>query len=59
MAQPKHKTPRSARGSRRAHQALAPRAAQACPKCNEPKLPHRVCRNCGHYKNLEVLKIED
>ncbi|MDQ7781111.1 MAG: 50S ribosomal protein L32 [Planctomycetota bacterium] len=20
-----------------------------CPRCNQLKLPHRVCGNCGHY----------
>ena len=20
-----------------------------CSQCNQPKLPHRVCDNCGHY----------
>jgi large subunit ribosomal protein L32 len=28
-----------------------------CPKCSEPKLPHRVCEACGHYKDREVLKV--
>jgi large subunit ribosomal protein L32 len=20
-----------------------------CPRCGQPKLPHRVCHNCGYY----------
>lgn len=27
-----------------------------CPQCHEPKLPHRVCPECGYYKNREVIK---
>jgi len=59
MAVPKKKIPRSYRGNRRAHQALKPRKPQACPKCNEPKLPHRVCKHCGFYKTMEVLDVEE
>ncbi|KJS18948.1 MAG: 50S ribosomal protein L32 [Peptococcaceae bacterium BICA1-8] len=27
-----------------------------CPQCHKPKLPHRVCPECGYYKNREVVK---
>ena len=59
MAVPKKKIPRSKRGSRRNHQKMTPRQTQACPKCNEPKLPHRVCKSCGFYKELEVIDVEE
>ncbi|MEA2466748.1 MAG: large subunit ribosomal protein, partial [Thermoleophilaceae bacterium] len=26
-----------------------------CPQCHEPKLSHRVCRNCGYYAGREVV----
>lgn len=26
-----------------------------CPKCHSPKLPHRVCPNCGMYKDRLVV----
>jgi large subunit ribosomal protein L32 len=26
-----------------------------CPRCQEPKLPHRVCASCGFYHDREVL----
>ncbi|MDU1880757.1 MAG: 50S ribosomal protein L32 [Eggerthella sp.] len=29
-----------------------------CPQCGEVKLPHRVCPNCGFYKNREVIETE-
>jgi large subunit ribosomal protein L32 len=31
----------------------------SCPRCQEPKLPHRVCANCGHYAGREVVAQED
>jgi len=30
-----------------------------CPQCKAPKLPHRVCGECGFYNNeLIVIKKE-
>ncbi|HHZ16472.1 MAG TPA: 50S ribosomal protein L32 [Peptococcaceae bacterium] len=29
-----------------------------CPKCHEPKLPHRLCPSCGYYNNREVIAQE-
>jgi large subunit ribosomal protein L32 len=58
MAQPKKKVTRSARNMRRSHHALKAPQIQACPKCNEPKVAHRVCPHCGYYKNMEVVKVE-
>jgi large subunit ribosomal protein L32 len=26
-----------------------------CSRCQEPKLPHRVCASCGFYHDREVL----
>ena len=26
-----------------------------CPRCQEPKLPHRVCASCGYYHDREVV----
>jgi large subunit ribosomal protein L32 len=31
----------------------------ACPRCQEPRLPHRVCGSCGYYHDREVLKTEE
>jgi large subunit ribosomal protein L32 len=27
-----------------------------CPQCHEMKLAHRVCGNCGYYKNRVVVE---
>lgn len=55
MAVPKRRTSRARRDKRRAHDALAPPTRSNCPQCGEPKLPHRVCPNCGTYRGREVL----
>lgn len=30
-----------------------------CPQCKTPKMPHRVCPNCGYYKGREVIAQEE
>jgi large subunit ribosomal protein L32 len=30
-----------------------------CPKCGEPKLPHRPCTYCGSYRGRDVLVVEE
>jgi large subunit ribosomal protein L32 len=59
MAVPKGKTSRSRRNMRRSHDALAPPPRSNCPQCKAPKLPHRVCPNCGSYRGREVIKTDD
>lgn len=34
-------------------------SSMECPQCHEPKMPHRVCANCGYYKNREVIKVKN
>ena len=48
MAVPKRKT------SNRLNKATV----VECPQCHEPKEPHRICRNCGYYKNREVISVD-
>ena len=28
-----------------------------CPTCGSPRLPHRVCRNCGNYGGRQVVSV--
>ena len=59
MAVPKRKTSKARRDKRRASSyRLNKVTLTVCPQCNEPKLPHRVCRSCGYYKNREVIEVE-
>jgi len=58
MAVPKHKTSRSRRDQRRAHDGLARPPLSICPECKEAKAPHQVCPHCGHYRNRQVVEVE-
>jgi len=44
---------------RRAHDAVVAPGISVCPQCQEPKLPHRVCSNCGTYKGKEVINSDE
>jgi large subunit ribosomal protein L32 len=37
--------------------AQAPAYAE-CPQCRQPKLPHRVCGNCGAYAGRQAVEVE-
>lgn len=56
MAVPKKKVSPSRRNMRRAHDALKPVRAGECANCGEQKLPHHVCKACGHYDGREVVE---
>ncbi|HEY8552465.1 MAG TPA: 50S ribosomal protein L32 [Thermaerobacter sp.] len=56
MAVPKHKTSKSRRDKRRTHWKLTAPALVECPQCHQPKRPHRVCPNCGHYRGRVAVK---
>lgn len=55
MAVPAHKTSKMKTRQRRANWKLTAPGFVSCPQCHEPKMPHRVCPNCGYYKNKEVV----
>ena len=59
MAVPKRRTSKARRDKRRAHDALRDPVLSVCPQCREPKLPHRVCSNCGTYRGREVIRMEE
>lgn len=58
MANPKNRTSRTRTRLRRANLKTAVPNTNACPQCHEPKMPHRVCSNCGYYKGREVIAQE-
>ena len=56
MAVPKKKTSQSRKRSRKAaNMKYSAPGYVKCPQCQEPKLPHRVCGECGYYKGEEVV----
>lgn len=28
-----------------------------CPNCESPRIPHRVCTNCGFYNGKQILSV--
>jgi large subunit ribosomal protein L32 len=59
MAVPKRRVSKQRKHKRRGEHKAEVVNHAACPKCGDPKLPHRVCRNCGYYNGEQVLKIEE
>ena len=57
MANPKRRHSKRRKNSRRAHDFLTAPTLSECPNCHEPKLPHRVCPHCGHYKGREIVEV--
>lgn len=55
MAQPKRKHSHQRTAKRRSHHAVEVKSLSTCPQCNEPKLPHRVCKSCGYYAGRQVI----
>jgi large subunit ribosomal protein L32 len=58
MAVPKKRTSRTRRDKRRATHKVDAARLNECPRCHHPRLPHRVCPNCGTYAGREVISPE-
>ena len=58
MAVPARKVSKTRGATRRAHLALSAKATTTCPNCGEVIKAHRVCKNCGTYKNKQVIEME-
>lgn len=59
MGVPKRKTSKSRRDKRRTHQRLVVPGQSVCAQCQEIKLPHHACPNCGTYKGREVVPVDE
>ena len=56
---PEHLKQSKTRGDKRAANWKAkPPAYSECPQCHQPKLPHRVCGNCGYYAGRQAIEVE-
>ena len=58
MAVPARKVSKTSQRTRRAHMALTAKNTTVCPNCGATIKSHRVCKECGYYKNKEVIKSE-
>lgn len=60
MAVPKRKTSKAKTKQRKAtNMKKTLPGLSTCPRCHEPKLPHRVCPNCNYYDGREIIKTEE
>ncbi|NJD17744.1 MAG: 50S ribosomal protein L32 [Gemmatimonadetes bacterium] len=58
MPVPKRKTGRSVTNSRRSSHKVEAPSRSVCPQCHQPKLPHRVCPDCGYYDGKEIVETD-
>jgi large subunit ribosomal protein L32 len=58
MAVPKKKQSKTRTAKRRATWKGEAPTYSACPQCKQPKLPHRVCANCGYYAGRQAVEVE-
>lgn len=55
MAVPKQKSSKARGRKRRTHQKVSAPTITVCPECQEAKLPHAACPECGTYRGRQVL----
>ena len=55
MPLPKRRHSKSRRDKRRTHWKLSSVNVVKCSNCDQPKLPHHACPNCGYYDNKLVF----
>ncbi len=59
MPNPKRRHSKARTAKRRTHDALKQIGRSQCPQCQEPKLPHQVCGNCGFYAGRQVKAVAE
>jgi large subunit ribosomal protein L32 len=53
---PKRRHSKARRDKRRGGQGkLKPVNVSRCSQCGAPKLPHRICLECGYYEGKQIL----
>ncbi|PJE51098.1 MAG: 50S ribosomal protein L32 [Candidatus Yanofskybacteria bacterium CG10_big_fil_rev_8_21_14_0_10_36_16] len=57
MPEPKKHKTRGGSNRRRSHLALKKLVLVSCGHCGKARTPHRVCPNCGFYKNIEAVNV--
>jgi large subunit ribosomal protein L32 len=60
MAVPKRRQSKSRSAIRRAQVMKQPVPhVIPCPRCGEPRLPHRACSDCGFYKGRTAVAVKE
>ncbi len=57
--QPKKKTSRARKGWRQSHDALTAPGLATCPRCGQPRLPHKACGQCGYVNPRISLPVQE
>lgn len=57
MGVPKQRKTKARQGNRRSHHALSSMVFSLCAKCGKDVLPHRLCENCGTYRQREFVNV--
>ena len=57
MGVPKKRRSSSEKAKHRGYIKLARVTISECSHCHQPKLPHRVCENCGYYDGQEIIAM--
>ncbi|MBW2061225.1 MAG: 50S ribosomal protein L32 [Deltaproteobacteria bacterium] len=57
MAVQKRKMSRSKSRKRRTHYSQKQPTLVHCSQCDELKLPHHVCPNCGTYQGRQIIEV--
>ena len=55
MAVQQRRVTKSRKGMRRSHHAMSVPNLTACKKCGTKIQTHRVCSNCGYYKEKKII----
>lgn len=58
MAVPKKKTSQSRKGMRRSHHKVKVFHSVDCGNCGAKRLPHHVCKTCGHYNGRQIIEFK-
>lgn len=58
MAVPKRRTSKSRKRKRRTHYRASAVTLAPCPRCGDPRRPHRVCPTCGYYAGVKRVAVE-
>lgn len=55
MAVPKQRQSHARTHKRRSQHKISVPSLAVCPRCGAPRIPHRVCGECGTYAGREVV----
>ena len=59
MALPKGRQSKARSRKRRTHYKASKLSISNCAQCSQPKMPHRVCPNCGYHKGRPILSASE